>query len=359
MIHLTIDEVLTLSTEKMRRHGVPEQEAEIAAPIFLEGELWGKRTHGFRYLETCLVQYQLGATRRQEMRIEGTTANSALVNGGFHFPFVVHYTAMQLAMEIAEVRGMAVVGVRNSGVSGLLGYYSQMATEAGLIGIAFNSAVAAVVAPGGVTPLLSTNPLTIGIPRLDHPPLILDMATSAGTYSQVMVAQRDHALLPAGIAVDPEGQPTTDPFKAVDEAHHTRLLPFGGYKGFGLALMIELLCSAGLGTPIGTQKLTLSLDPASCNGLYFVFRPDLFVEREVFDAQVTQLLADLESSTPAKSSVMRFPGEASQRRKTELLSRGIIDLEEPTYAFLTDARAPVPFAREQGLAQPFRSGGIR
>jgi LDH2 family malate/lactate/ureidoglycolate dehydrogenase len=149
-----------------------------------------------------------------------------------------------------------------------------------------------------------------------------------------MVAQRDHALLPAGIAVDRDGKPTTDPFKAIDEAHHARLLLFGGYKGFGLMLMIELLCSAGLGTPIGKKKLTPYHDPAYCNGLYFVFRPDLFVEREVFDAHVTQLLVDLESSTSATNSTLRFPGEASQRRKAEILSRGIISIEEPTYTFL-------------------------
>jgi len=337
MIDITIHDVLELCTNKMMRHGVPEQEAEIAAHIFLEGELWGKRTHGFRYLENCLVQYHEGATRRQELSIEYTTANSALVDGGFHFPSFVHYTAMRQAIEIAKVKGVAVVGVRNSGFSGLLGYYSQMATQEGLIGIGVNSALAAVVAPGGVTPLLSTNPLTIGIPRLDHPPLILDMATSAGTYSQIMVAQRDHALLPVGIAVDQDGKPTTDPFKAVDEGHHARLLPFGGYKGFGLALMIELLCSAGLGTPIGKKKLMSYLDPAYCNGLYFVFRADLFVEREMFDAQVTQLLVDLESGMSDTTGSLRFPGEESQRRKAEILSRGILDLEEPTYAFLMRA----------------------
>ena len=334
MIDLTIHDVLELAMDKMLRHDVPEQEAEIAAPILLEGELWGKRTHGFRYLANCLVQYREGATRRQEVSIEYTTANSGLVDGGFHFPFFCHYTAMKLAIEIAKTSGVAVVGARNSGVSGLMGYYSQMATQEGLIGIAINSAIAAVVAPGGVTPLLSTNPLTIGIPRQDHPPVILDMATSAGTYSQIMVAQRDHALLPAGIAVDRDGKPTTDPFKAVDEAHHTRLLPFGGYKGFGLALMIELLCNAGLGTPIGKKKLTPYFDPAYCNGLYFVFRSDLFVEREVFDAHVTQLLVDLESSTSATNSTLRFPGEESQRRKAEILSSGIISIEEPTYTFL-------------------------
>jgi len=335
MINLKINDVIGLSIAKMLRNGVPQLEAEISAPIYLEGELWGKRTHGFRYLEGCLLQYQEGATRRQELTIRHETANSALVDGGFHFPFFIHYTAMKLAIDMAKARGLAVVGARNGGVSGLLGYYSQMATEEGLIGIAINSALSAVVPPGGVTPLLSTNPLTIGIPRSGQPPLILDMATSAGTYSQIMVAQRDKQPLPAGIAVDLDGRPTTDPFKTVDEAHHTHLLPFGGYKGFGLALMIELLCNAGLGTPIGKSKLASYFDPAYCNGIYFVFRPDLFVERDVFDAHVTQLIADIESSKMAtNTSEIRLPGEESQHRKAAILRTGIVDIEEPTYEFL-------------------------
>jgi len=335
MIHLKINDVIDLSIAKMMRHGVPQQEAEISAPIYLEGELWGKRDHGFRYLEGCLLQYQEGATRRGELTIRHQTANSALVDGGFHFPFFIHYTAMKLAIDMAKASGLALVGARNGGVSGLLGYYSQMATEQGLIGIAMNSALLAVVPPGGETPLLSTNPLTIGIPRLDRPPLILDMATSAGTYSQIMVAQRDRQPLPAGIAVDLDGKPTTDPFKAVDATHHAHLVPFGGYKGFGLALMIELLCNAGLGTPIGTSKLEPYFDPAYSNGLYFVFRPDLFVDRDVFDSLVSQLLTDIESSQKtATVGEIRLPGEESQHRKAAILRTGLIDIEEPTYAFL-------------------------
>jgi LDH2 family malate/lactate/ureidoglycolate dehydrogenase len=330
---VVLNDALDLIVAKMVRHGVPEQEATVAAPIYLEGELWGKRTHGFRYIEGCLFQYDQAAARRQPMTIARQTAVSALVDGGFHFATFVHHSAMQHAISLAQDGGVAVVGVRNSGNSGLLGYYSQMATQEGLIGIAINSAIAAVVAPGGTAPLLSTNPITIGIPRLDDPPLILDMATSAGTYSQVMVAQRDKTPLPAGIAVDGAGRPTTDPFQAVDAGQHAHLLPFGGHKGFGLSLMIELLCSAGLGAPIGTQKLTPFFDPSYCTGLYFVFRPDLFVERREFDAQVTQLLTDLAASNAGNT--LHFPGEASQRRKAQILSSGMLDLEEPTYAYLT------------------------
>ncbi len=334
-IQFKIADLLDLGIAKMLRHEVPQQEAEIAASIFLEAELWGKRPHGFRYLEGCLIQYHDGATRRRELTIQNETPNAVLVDGGFHFPFFVHYTAMKQAIETAKGSGLSLVGVRNGGFSGLLGYYSQMATEEGLIGIAINSAASAVVAPGGVTPLLSTNPLTIGIPRLDQHPLILDMATSAGTYSEVLVAQRDHQPLPLGIAVDAAGQPTTDPFKTVDETHHSHLLPFGGHKGFGLALMIELLCDASLGTPTGRNKLASFFNPAYCSGLYLVIRSDLFVERSVFDAHVTQLVNDIESSrNPASTSEIRLPGEESQRRKAAILKTGIVDIEEPTYAFL-------------------------
>src|SRR5215831_2888063 len=190
MIHLRIHDAIELSIAKMLRNGVPQQEAEIAAPIYLEAELWGKHEHGFRYLETCLLEYREGTERRRALTIQRESPVRALVDGGFHFSCFVHFTAMKLAIDKAKKNDLALVGVRNGGVSGLLVYYSQMATEAGLIGIGINSALSVVVPPGGVTPLLSTNPLTIGIPRPDQVPLILDMATSAGTFSQVMVAQR-------------------------------------------------------------------------------------------------------------------------------------------------------------------------
>ncbi len=99
--------------------------------------------------------------------------------------------------------------------------------------------------------------------------------------------------------------------------------------------MIELLCNAGLGTPIGKSKLTPYFDPAYCNGLYFVFRPDLFVDRQVFDNLVTQLITDIESSgKTANVGALRLPGEESQHRKAAILRSGIIDIEEPTYEFL-------------------------
>ncbi len=336
MITLKLDELRDLGLAKMLRNGVPQNEAKISVPIYLEAELWGKRTHGFRHLNNNLIQYREGASRRTELTIQRETPISALVDGGFHFPYFIHHTGMKLAIEKALNSGLAMVGVRNGGASGLLGYYSQMATEAGLVGIIINTAPSTVVPPGGIIPMLSTNPLTIGVPRVGQPPLILDMATSAGTFNQVLVAQRDKKPLPEGMAVDLEGNPTTDPFATVDAGNRPRLLPFAGYKGFGLAFMIEMLCDASLGTPIGNSKIEPVIhQPSHFNGLYLAYRPDLFVDREVFDAQVEQLINDTRNSQKAPGvTEIRLPGDESQRLKAQILAKGEIEIEDSTYDFL-------------------------
>jgi len=336
VIRLKIEELLELGLAKMARNDIPQAEAEIANPIYLEAELWGKATHGYRHLHNSLLQYERGADRRTELTIQRDTPVSAMVDGGFHFPYYIHHTAMTLAIAKAQTSGLAMVGARNGGASGLLGYYSQLATEAGLVGVVVNTAPSVVVPPGGLIPMLSTNPLTIGVPRPGLPPIILDMATSAGTFNQILVAQRDHTALPAGMAVDAQGQPTTDPFLAVDAINRPRILPFAGYKGFGLAFMIEMLCDASLGTPVGYSKIEPVLhQPAHFNGLYLVYRPDLFVEREVFDAQVAQLMTDIKNSQPKEgASPIRLPGEVSQQRKAEILERGNLEIEDTTYEFL-------------------------
>lgn len=336
MITVGINDIVALAVQSMQSSGVPQHEAEIAASIYLEAELWGRQTHGFRYLATNLAQYRDKLAQRRELALQQETASSALLDGGYHFPVFVHDTAMKLAIKKAKTSGIGLVGVRNAGLSGLLGYYTQLAAEAGLIGIACNTTPSLVVPPGGTTPLLGTNPLSIGIPRPDKAPLIFDISTSAISFSQLLHAQRDATPLPFGVALDRAGEPTVDPFEAVDEANRARLLPFAGYKGFGLALMIELLCNAGVGAPVGQRKFASPLiEAAHSNGLYLAYRPDLFVSRDVFDTQVAQLIGDIKASQrDAGGDEIRIPGERSQQRKVERLRAGYIDIEESTYEFL-------------------------
>jgi len=337
MIEIPIHDARAAAIARLVRGGVPEHEAEIAATICLEGELWGKRTHGFIHLRNNLIQYHAADDRRADRRIERETPTSALVDGGFHFSYFVHQTAMSLAIEKARASGLAMVGTRNGGASGPLGYYAQLAADAGLVGVALNSAPAVVVPPGGTHAMLSTNPLAVGIPRPDREPLILDMATGAGTYNMLVLAQRAGTPLPEGVAVDASGAPTTDPFAAVEPSGRPRLLPFGGHKGFGLAFTIELLCGAGLGAPLGADKRTEFIhEPSHFTGLYLAYRPDLLVPRAEFDARVEQLVRDVKASAADPAVEIRLPGEESQRRKARIVARGLLDLDEATWAFLAE-----------------------
>jgi LDH2 family malate/lactate/ureidoglycolate dehydrogenase len=344
MVEVRIEDARAAAVARLVRDGVPAPEAEIAATICLEAELWGKRTHGFIHLRNNLIQYHAADDRRTAPRIERETPSSALVDGGFQFSYYLHHTAATLAVEKARRTGLAIVGARNGGASGPLGYYTGLAAEAGLVGIACNSAPVGVVAPGGTRAILSTNPLSVAVPRRDAPPLILDMATSAGTFNLVVMAQRTGRPLPEGMAVDATGAPTTDPFAAVEESGRPRLLPFGGHKGFGLAFTIELLCNAGLGAPLGEAKRTPFIhEPAHFTGLYLAYRPDLFVSREEFDLGVEALIRDVKASGDAGE--VRLPGEASQRRKAMLLDRGTLDLDDATWEFLLDGSGRDPDAR--------------
>jgi LDH2 family malate/lactate/ureidoglycolate dehydrogenase len=335
---VTIEEAQAAAIARLIRDGVPADQAETAAQICLEAELWGRRTHGFIHLRRNLIQYHAANDRREPLRVVRATPVSALVDGGFQFSYTVHETAVSLTIGKAEASGLAIVGARNAGASGPLGYYTRRMAEAGLVGIAINTAPTTMVAPGGVEPLLSTNPLSIAVPRQDAAPLLLDMSTSAVPFNLIALAQRNGIPLPEGVAVDLDGAPTTDPNRTVDDDGRGRLLPFGGYKGFGLAFMIELLCGASLGVPVGREKVTSFVhEPSHFSGLYLAYRPDLFVERDEFDERVERLVGDIKSSRRAEGvSEIRLPGESSERRRADTLARGTLDLEDATWAFLTD-----------------------
>jgi L-2-hydroxycarboxylate dehydrogenase (NAD+) len=334
MKRLSLAEANEIAIAKMTRHGVDREEAEIAAPIYLEGELCNRPSHGLRHMRNNLEQFRLGADRRASLQILNETPVSALVDGGFHHAYFVNHTALQLVIKKAAVTGLAMVAVRKSGGSGILSYYTRRMAEAGFIGLALANAPASVVPSGGLEPLISTNPISVGIPRRSAAPILLDMATSAGTFNQILQAQVSGQPLPEGVALGPDGQITTDPYAALNEHGRPRLLPLGGYKGFGLGLVIELLTAAGSGGSLGRQEGYVH-GPDYFHGLFLAYRPDLFVSLDEFDRRVEQFVADLYSIAPVPGSKgPRLPGDETNRQRAEALERGYIEIEDATYQFL-------------------------
>ncbi len=305
----------------LRGIGVPDDEALVTAQICLEAELLGRTTHGIRLVGNIRREYEAGASRRRDIAIELPTPSTVVIDGGFHCSPYLHAVAADAAADAALRAGIGMASVRNAGVSGALGLHAERIAQRGLVGIALNSAPAVVVPPGSARPALGTNPLAVAVPASDGNTVVLDMSTSATSFNQLLLARDAGTALPEGVAVDDEGHPTRDPAKAFDSTGRARLLPFGGHRGFGLALMIELLVAAGVGGTVGRSKIGPVLtEPSHFPGLYIAYRPDAAGDAASFAGHIEQLLAELEADG------VRIPGQVSARRRTQAQVRGTVDV---------------------------------
>jgi len=238
------------------------------------------------------------------------TAASTLYDGGNNVGMLAMYHAARAAIEKATNRGVAIIGVTNSWMSGRSAYYCEMIARAELAGI-HTAASARSVAPfGGTRPAVGTNPIAFGMPS-SRGPIVFDMGTSAFMGTDLAYRARLGKPLPEGVAVDAEGRPTSDPA----EAKLGTLLPFGGYKGFGLAFIVQ-----AFGVLAGS-----ALDPDKDDGyLFVVFKPDLLVGLDEFKLQVSELV-DRIKATPRQPGVneIRIPGERAFRSRDQALRDGI------------------------------------
>jgi LDH2 family malate/lactate/ureidoglycolate dehydrogenase len=333
-------ELTTLAIDTARGHvaqilesfGVPVDEAAVGARVCIDAEMLGRRSHGIRLVRNISREYERGARRRGPVVVERETAVSASIDGGFHLSPWLHDLAARLAAKKAVSAGVGIVAVRNAGVSGALGVHTlRMAHESGVVALAINGSPSVVVAPGTAIPTLGSNPLSVAIPRSSGLPVVLDMATSSIAFNAVVMARAAGERLPDGVAVDERGVPTTDPASAVTWQGHGRLLPFGGHRGFGLSLMIELLVAGGVSGIIGQRKITDFIpEPDQFPGIYLAYQPEIFGGGVHLDASIDQLLAELSAAE------VRVPGQQSLTRYAEAVLLGHIRVPPETIAVLRE-----------------------
>ena len=259
------------------------------------------------------------------MKVLRETEVSTLYDGGHNVGMLVMYHTARAVVEKTGNRGIAVVGVTNSWMSGRSAYYVEMIAKANLVGIPTASSARSVAPFGGSRPALGTNPIAFGMPS-SRGPVVLDMGTSAFMGTDLAYRGRLGQLLPAAVAVDTQGQPTRDPALARLGA----LLPFGGYKGFGLAFIVQ-----ALGVLAGS-----ALDPDKDDGYFFVvFKPDLLIGLADFKEQVSELI-DRIKSTPRQPGVdeIRIPGERAFRSRERALRDGL-EIDRAVFDALTALQA--------------------
>ena len=331
---MTDAEVLTVPADRLSAYcarileglGVPADQAAVVAGSLIEADLRGVESHGVHlvalYADRLRGGHLGGRTEVTVLRDEGA---SALLDGGQGLGQISGLAAVDLAVAKAREFGVGTVAVRNSSHLGALGWYTMRGAEAGCVTLAAQNGPPFVPPFGGVTGIFSTNPMSYAVPAGDEPMLVLDMATTAVAGNRVLLAQkRGDATLPAGWANDGKGRPTTDPAQA--SVRHLQW--FGGYKGYGIALLIEILAGVLTGASFGLVdrepgELT-GFDRVTRGYLFVALDPSHYVTIDAFRADVDRLIRDIHASETAEGvDHVLVPGELEHRRRADRLANGI------------------------------------
>ena len=323
-IRLTVAEARDHAERAMRGIGYDPEEANIVADHAIDAALCGYEYSGLAKLLN-IPEHRRFQQPRRPIRVLRETQVSVLYDGGNNVGMLAMYHATRAAIAKGTTHGFAIVGVTNSWMSGRNAYYVEMIANADLIGIHTAGSARAVAPPGGTRPALGTNPIAFGLPS-SRGPIVFDMGTSAFMGTDLAYRERMGQMLPEGVAIDSEGQPTRNPTLARAGA----LLPFGGYKGFGLALIVQ-----AFGLLAGSV-----LDPDKDDGyLFVVFKPDLLADLDDFKQQVAELIERVKA-TPRQDEALeiRIPGERAFRSR-ERASREGIEIDRLVYDALAALHA--------------------
>jgi LDH2 family malate/lactate/ureidoglycolate dehydrogenase len=248
--------------------------------------------------------------------------SSALIDARHGVGQVAAAAAMKLAITKARKTGVAVVSVKNSNHFGASAFYAMRALEQGMIGFASTNAGPTMAPTGGREGRLGNNAMAIAVPAGKLPPIVLDMATGAVAWGKIFVAQQEKRKIPATWALDGQGVPTEDPGAA---AHQGLIQPFGGYKGYGLSLLIDILTGVLSGGGFSTHVKTLYKQieaPSEVAHTCAALRIDTFIPLAEFRKRMDEIIQLMHSCPPAPGVDRIFvPGEieheTEQRRRAE------------------------------------------
>ncbi len=279
------------ATELLQRGGVAEEEASVVGPSLALSDALGYASHGVMRIPFYLQMLQRGEIVSQApLEIIRDRGASIAADGGWGFGRVQMGRLLDLALQRVAETGVVAATLRHSSHIGRLGEYCEQAAECGYIAhlMANTHGTARRVAPpGGTAPRLGTNPIAYGIPADPHP-LVLDFSTSVTAEGKVRVHHIAGTACPAGWLLDHQGRPSTDPNVLYQDPPGT-IRPFGGdqpYKGFGLALMVDVLAGALSG---GRTARETPLNPKGNCVFLFLLDPEAFGGRDHFGAEVEQL----------------------------------------------------------------------
>ena len=302
------EDLVDYATHYMEKLGVPGEDARIVSDVLVEADIRGVDSHGviriYSYYGNRLEKKYMDPVT--PFKIISETDTTLLYDGGNGMGQVVSYRAMENCIKKAKKSNIAIATVRNSNHYGIAGYYAMMALKHDMIGISLTNSQPLVAPTYGKTAIFGTNPISFAAPSYNEYPFVLDMATSVVPIGRIKVYEKKKEKIPLGWGIDDTGNLTDDPVK-VQSGGPGAVLPLGGidimrgYKGYGLAIMVEILCAALSGASHLTD-VGFPHEPKQCDVSHFFMAININAFRPVIDfkKQLDDIIKMLKDSPKAE-----------------------------------------------------------
>ena len=305
------------------KNKLSNEHALICSEALINAELVGAPSHGLSRLKMYCDRIKKKVINpKPKIKIKKISQSISHVDANNSIGFVAADIAIKTAISNAKKTGLGLVAVKNSGHYGLSGYYAEQAVKKNLMVMVFTSAPPAVAPHGALKSLFGTNPICFGTPTGSKVPFILDTSISMINRGKIRVAAREGEKIPEGVALDKYGKPTTDPKKALEGVQ----LPIAGFRGSGLAWMVDILSGVFTGgNHAGRVKdpFTDFSGPQNIGHLFFVMKPNLFVGNN-FNKRIKDNIKTIKKLPKVKGvDEILYPGQSKFKRYKDNLKKEI------------------------------------
>ena len=341
MYEILISEAEQFSTSVLQHYGVPPDHAKIITEVIIDSELRGYDDHGLLFMQ-IVVQWgfiQGMMNPAPDVKLIRDNPSTALLDGDGGSGAVAAKKAMQICIEKAKKTGIAAVGVNNSGNIIAPAVFVLDAADAGLIGYCSSNIQALMAPEGGKSRSLGTNPIAYAAPSATGIPFLFDMSCSTAAAAKIVVAARQGSEVQPGLIQDRDGNPTTNPndFMGLDNNGTFSdgggtVLPTGGPKGYGMAMVVDTLCGVLTGANFGADLQLTNAKESKPGHFMWVINVEQFMDREEFEARMDARATGVKNSDrkPGVDEIL-IPGERGIRLKNESIARGTVRVSQETW----------------------------
>lgn len=331
-MRVLVEDIKKRSVAVFEKAGLNTEDAKIITEVLLETEMRGVFTHGFMRLERYVNCIKAGGIKTDgNYKIVTDSPSWASVDGCDNLGIVISYKAMKLAIEKAKATGVGIVNVRGSHHFGAAGYYTSMCADNNMVGMAMSNGDVLIAATGSAERTIGNNPFSYAFPADKYGKVVYDIAMSYTSDRKVVQMDKEGKKLPDGWIIDKNGNPTNDPSEY--EKGGT-LLPFGGYKGYGMAMMVETLAATLSGAAMTKNVHAWNENPEEGGNVgHFFMALDIekMGDAASYKKRVDDMIDEIKESKKAPGvEKIFYPGEIEMGKLEKCISEGFVEIAEET-----------------------------